>query len=81
MQLDFLQQVSKTLDEEHQSIQNQILRVLVSKLETATSQIERVQKKKTDKNVSDGNNVVKVKRFKYALVKDRLDAAIHDFEE
>jgi hypothetical protein len=80
MQLDFLQQVWKTLDEEHQSIQNQILRVLVSKLEMAISQIERVQRKEKDKNVADGNNVVKVKRLKYALVKDCLDAAINDFE-
>jgi hypothetical protein len=80
MQLDFLQQVWKTLDEEHQSIQNQILRVLVSKLEMAISQIERVQRKEKDKNVGDGNNVAKVKRLKYALVKDCLDAAINDFE-
>jgi len=80
MQLYFLQQVWKTLDEEHQSIQNQILQVLVSKLKTAVSQIERVQRRKKDKNMDDGNNVVKVKRLKYTLVKDCLDAAIHDFE-
>lgn len=46
----------------------------------AISQIERVQRKEKDKNVADGNNVVKVKRLKYALVKDCLDAAINDFE-
>lgn len=79
MQLNFLQQVWETLDEEHQSIQNQILRVLVSKLETAISQIERVQRKK-DENMGDRNNPVKIKRLKYTLVKDCLDAAIHDFE-
>jgi hypothetical protein len=80
MQLDFLQQVWKTLDAEHQSIQNQILQVLVSKLETAISQIERVQRRKKDKNMGDGNNVVRVNRLKYTLVKDCLDAAIRDFE-
>jgi hypothetical protein len=80
MQLDFLQQVWKTLDKEHQSIQNQTLQVLVSKLERAISQIERVQRRKKDKNMGDGNNVGRVKRLKYALVKDCLDASIHDLE-
>jgi hypothetical protein len=75
MQLDFLRNICETLDEEHQNIQSQVLRVLVSKLETAISQIERVQRKKKGKD-----NVAGIKRWKYVLVKEYLDKAIQDLE-
>ena len=54
--------------------------MLVSKLETAISQIERVQRKKKDKNVSNENNMVGIKRWKYVLIKDSLDKTIQDLQ-
>lgn len=65
MQLDFLQKVWKTLDEEHQDIQNRILQVLVSKVQAAIFQLERVQKKKKKKgkDAENNNNVVKPKKI------------------
>ncbi len=80
MQLDFLLQIWQTLDEEHQNIQSQILRVLVSKLETAISQLKRVQRKKRDNGSDDEKKAVGIKRWKYVLVKECLDKAIQDLE-
>jgi hypothetical protein len=80
MQLDFLKQVWETLDEEHQNIQSQILRVLASKLENAISQIKRVQRKKRDRDGEDENTGVGIKRWKYILIKECLDKAIQDLE-
>src|SRR5947207_9008083 len=70
IQIEFLRQVWSTLDGEHQDIQTQILWVLVSKLEAAISQIERVQKKKKDKDGDNETTVVGIKRWKYLLIKE-----------
>lgn len=80
MQLDFVQKVWKTLDEEHQDIQNRILQVLVSKLQAAISQLERVKRKKNEKDTAN-NSVVELKRFKYVLIKECIDNAIKDLKE
>ena len=80
MQIDFLRQVWSTLDEEHQNIQNQILRVLVSKLEAAISQIERVQRKKKNKDGDNETTVVDIKRWKYVLIKECVEKAIQELE-
>jgi hypothetical protein len=80
MQLDFLLQIWKTLDEEHQNIQNQILQVLGSKLERAIAQIERVRRKKSDKDIENGDVGVRIKRWKYVLIKECMDKAIQDLE-
>lgn len=81
MQLDFLRKVCETLDEEHQDIQNRILQVLVSKLQAAIFQLERVRKKIDGKHCGNHDNVVKVKRFKYIWIKECVDNAIKDLEE
>src|SRR5579862_720168 len=72
VQLEFLQDIYQTLDEEHQDIQSQVLQVLFSKLEMAISQIQRVQKKKGK------GNVIGMKRWKYVLIKESLDKVIQD---
>lgn len=79
-QLDFLTQIWKALDDEHLKMQIQVLRVLINKLETAIAQIERVQKKKKDKEGEEAAKGGGIKRLKYALIKDTLDNAIQDFE-
>jgi hypothetical protein len=81
MQLDFLRKVCETLDEEHQDIQNRILQVLVSKLQAAIFQLERVRKKIDGKHSGNHDNVVKLKRFKYIWIKECVDSAIKDLEE
>jgi len=81
MQLDFLRKVCETLDEEHQDIQNRILQVLVSKLQAAIFQLERVRKKIDGKRSGNHDNAVKLKRFKYVWIKECVDSAIKDLEE
>jgi hypothetical protein len=81
MQLEFLRRVCKTLDEEHQDIQNRILQVLVSKLQAAIFQLEKVKKKKKGKDAGNNNNLVELKRFTYILIKECIDNAIKDLEE
>jgi hypothetical protein len=76
-QVEFLKKIWDTLDKEHQDISHRTLRVLISKLETAIAQIERVQKKK-DKS-SDAEDKGGVRKIKYVLVKSSLDKAIQEF--
>jgi hypothetical protein len=83
LQLDFILRVWNDLDEEHQSIQNQILQVLVSKLTIAISKIESVIKKPghaTGAKEEHRQRPVSVKRWKYVLLKECLDKAIEDLE-
>lgn len=78
-QVEFLLKIWDTLDESHQSIQSRTLRVLVSKLENAIAQIERMQKKK-EKDGELDNQKVGLRRWKYVLIKTCMDNAIQDFE-
>ena len=62
MQLEFLQRVWKSLDNEHQEIQVQILQVLNGKLNAVISKLDRQANKK----------------WKYVLMKESLDEAIDE---
>ncbi|PQE28607.1 Het-s domain protein [Rutstroemia sp. NJR-2017a WRK4] len=77
-QLDFLKQIWMTLDEEHQSIQNQILEVLVSKLKIAISKLENLLKKRKPSHEPAVHRIAKVRRWKYIFVKPYLDEIIED---
>ncbi|KAI9649892.1 hypothetical protein NHQ30_002476 [Ciborinia camelliae] len=80
IQLNFLKQIWKMLDEEHQNIQDQILQMLVRKLETATSKLEKLLKKAPLDPIQPANyQWAKVKRFKYIFVKKHLDEIIQEF--
>lgn len=80
MQLDFIQRIWRTLDEEHQIIQSEILQILMGKLTTANSKLDSVLKK-GDKNQTTQGKVLEVKRWKYtAHVKQCLDEAILDLD-
>lgn len=83
LQLDFLRRVWQCLDEEHQTIQKQILHVLIGKLTIAVSKIDGlvVGKKPTTSSVKDQQQQVPgVKRWKYAILKEGLDRTIEDLE-
>ncbi|KAF2806859.1 uncharacterized protein BDZ99DRAFT_393878 [Mytilinidion resinicola] len=77
-QVEFLQKIWSTLDDEFQNIQSRTLRMLVGKLEAAVAQIERVQKKKNKD--CETENKIGIRKMKYVLVKDSLDKAVQEFE-
>ncbi|PQE23857.1 HET-s domain protein [Rutstroemia sp. NJR-2017a BBW] len=77
-QLDFLKQIWMTLDEEHQNIQNQILKVLVGKLKIAISKLENLLKKRRSSHEAGVHQIAKVRRWKYIFVKPYLDEIIED---
>ncbi len=83
LQLDILQRVWQSLDEEHQNIQKQVLNVLIGKLTIAVSKIDSllIENKSTTSSVKDQRKqLVGVKRWKYVLLKEGLDRTIEDLE-
>ena len=83
LQLDFLQRVWQSLDEEHQTIQNQILHVLIGKLTIAISKIDSLivgHESRTSSMKDRRQQLTGVKRWKYALLKENLDRTIEDLE-
>jgi hypothetical protein len=83
LQITFIEKVWSTLDDEHQTLQLQILQVLVSKLQNAISQIQKVEKKKPHSHSKDegANPIGEVKRWRYMLyLKESLDKAIEELE-
>ena len=79
MQLDFIKRIWNSLDEEHQTIQTQILHVLINKLNIIISKLEKLVKKQSNDQVME-HQVTGVKRWKYVLVKKCLDEAIEDLD-
>ena len=77
IQLDFIKQIWKTLDEEHQIIQERTLQVLISKLSIITSKLDKLPKKGSD-NSAARQPVTGVKRLKYVMVKQCLDESIEE---
>ncbi|KAK3169498.1 hypothetical protein OEA41_008881 [Lepraria neglecta] len=77
LQLDFLRRVWQSLDAEYQTIQKQILHVLVSKLTIAISKIDSL----IGGSVKDRRQqLTGVKRWRYVLLKEGLDSTIKDLE-
>jgi LPS O-antigen subunit length determinant protein (WzzB/FepE family) len=70
LQIETLSQIWPSLDAEHQFQQSQILDTLVSKLQAAIAQVERVQKKKYGKG-----DEIEINRVKYAMIKESIDKA------
>ena len=77
MQLDFVKRIWRGLDNEHQTIQTRILRVLIDKLSIIISKLEKLSKKGTGDRVTE-RQVTEVKRWKYILIKKGLDESIED---
>ncbi len=83
LQLDFLRRVWQSLDEEHQTIQKQILHVLIGKLTVAISKIDSLivgSESRTSLVKDQRQQLAGVKRWKYALFKEGLDKTIEDLE-
>ncbi|KAH6669008.1 hypothetical protein B0J14DRAFT_599802 [Halenospora varia] len=79
IQIDFIQQIWDTLDEEHQNIQTQILQVLISKLTVAITKLDKLAKKQPEKP-TERPQKIEVKRWKYIIVKQYLDETIQNLE-
>ena len=77
MQLDFIRRIWESLDEEHQTIQIQILHVLIGKLSIIISKLEKCSKKRTGNQESE-LEVKEVRKWKYVLTKQHLDESIED---
>ncbi|KAF2103107.1 hypothetical protein NA57DRAFT_31853, partial [Rhizodiscina lignyota] len=83
VQLDSLSRVSSDLDEEHEALQNQILVILSSKLKAADLKLNSYLEEgpcPSPENSATSSKMVKIKRFKYALLKESLDKTILDLE-
>lgn len=83
LQLDFLRRVWQSLDEEHQTIQKQILHVLIGKLTIAVSKIDSLiagNISKTSSVKDRRRQLTGVRRWKYVLLKEGLDKTIEDLE-
>lgn len=75
LQIDVHRRIRESLDQEHRDVSENVLQVLLSKLQRSIQQIQRVLK---DKPASYGET--QTKRLKYALVKDSIDEAINNLE-
>ncbi|KAK3646849.1 hypothetical protein LTR56_008337 [Elasticomyces elasticus] len=75
LQLDFLKQIWQSLDEEHQTIQSEILGMLASKLKAAISKFSKLEKPNDRSLQGQGTQV---KRWKFVFVKESLDKVIQD---
>ncbi|KAH7125149.1 hypothetical protein B0J11DRAFT_298962 [Dendryphion nanum] len=77
-QIKFLREIWQSLSEEHQNEQGRALHVLVNKLHSSIAQMNRVLKTKKGGNddVAKGN----ITRWKYILIKDKMDKTIQDLE-
>ncbi|KAL1958928.1 hypothetical protein VTO42DRAFT_3481 [Malbranchea cinnamomea] len=80
-QLNLIRRVWDSLDEEHRYLQDQILRILLSKLEAAVLDISRVEKTYSDTSNSPRKLPTGWKKVKYAFsVKECLDKTLKELE-
>ena len=79
LQLDFIKQIWESLDHEHQTIQIQILEVLISKLKIIITKLHGITKDKIRNQITrrPGNEVL---RWKYVVVKKCLDDSIENLD-
>lgn len=79
-QIKFLDRIWNSLDEEFKSLQERILLNLLTKLQGAITQIQRVLKKKkaNDEHPYEANG--QMKKFKYVWIKESIDDAIKQLE-
>ncbi|KAF4159890.1 hypothetical protein CNMCM8927_001257 [Aspergillus lentulus] len=79
LQLQFLWEIWSSLDEEHQHLQDEILHLLVQKLQHAVLQISKVEARH---NKTGSGRLSRLKQWKYAFtVKECLHSAIDDLKE
>ncbi|RYP66865.1 hypothetical protein DL771_007587 [Monosporascus sp. 5C6A] len=83
-QLELLRQTRNHFDEEAQKVQDDVLQILKSKLDTTEAKLKGLVKCRSSTPGSDAFSaeftMSKKERTKYATLKDRLDMAIDDAE-
>ncbi|KAI0967909.1 hypothetical protein F4678DRAFT_444893 [Xylaria arbuscula] len=83
-QLEFMQRVGGSMDEYHKQINEKIIEMLQSKLKIVISKLERVVRMPStddDANSTEkSNETVTPRRWKYALLKESIDEAVHELE-
>jgi hypothetical protein len=77
MQVDFIKRIWESLDNEHQTIQTEILQVLIGKLNIIITKLNKLSKTESDNRTTD-QRATEIKRWKYVLIKTGLDEAIKD---
>lgn len=77
MQLDFINRIWESLNQELRRIQTEILEVLISKLKRIISKLESLSKKGSGDRAAKSQGT-RVKRWKYVLIKECLDESIED---
>ncbi|KAJ5922358.1 hypothetical protein N7516_010061 [Penicillium verrucosum] len=75
VQLEVLQQVEGTLNEVHRNIQQETLQILLSKLQIANESLEAVSK-----DTRPGKDEMRIRKWKYALLQQKIDKAIQELE-
>lgn len=75
-QLHFLKQIWDALDVDYQGLQIRILQILISKLQSAISRMEKAERKQ--RGLEKDKNKGSVSRWKYALWKESIDGVIED---
>jgi hypothetical protein len=79
LQLQFLKEIWSSLDEEHQRLQDEVLQILVQKLQHAVLQISKVE---TRHDGAGSGRLSRLKQWKYAFtVKECFHSAIDDLKE
>ncbi|KAF1837852.1 hypothetical protein BDW02DRAFT_82327 [Decorospora gaudefroyi] len=79
-QLHFLARIWEKLDQDHQAIQTQVLRLLLNKLEAAICEMQKLEKKQAEERdgirQAKSKNITEYKRWKYPFIKRSLDETI-----
>lgn len=76
LQLNVVRGIASELSEKHRIIQHATIAMLVTKLEIAINNVES-----TIKSHPDGGQELEVHRWKYALMKEKIDRTIEDLKE
>jgi hypothetical protein len=76
-QLQLIQQLHDSLDEDFQAMQVRLFNIFIAKLKDVMSRLERLVEKSTN---THGEQICLIKKGKYIFVKQYLDAAIGEME-
>jgi hypothetical protein len=80
-QLDFLERIWVKLDADHQAIQSKILTQLVSKLEAAINELQKLEKKHKEGRIAENTKLSDYRKWKYPLIKKNLDIIIDEIHK
>ncbi len=79
-QLNFVRRIEHMMEEDHQRIHEETLRMLSSKLQTVTAILKRLVKLPSESGAAPEPETGAGTRLRYAFKKESLDKAIEEFE-